>query len=356
MKTHRAAFEGAFFATATLWMSLQRDRAEYAAITMKAKSSLRVLGLSLERFEAVCSGSDFRELMLKGVDELQMMAMETEARYDGVHADCFRLGMHCGNLLGVVTFGSKIPGSDSAIPAYTRNIANAEARIPLTLPPVTRMRTLASVDMSFSVLTSSVEQVAELLERYAPESHDVISILFLAADPTDASRLRLGEEFREVSEQLGLAELRDQFKLELPRLSLRPRDISAALLNTRPRIVHFSGHGTREGALYFENEAGKAQPVPLGALAALFEQFSDQIDCVVLNACFSEVQGREISQHIKYVIGMNQEIGDKAAIAFAVGFYQALGAGRAIDEAYRLGCVQIRLRGIPEHLTPVLLE
>jgi hypothetical protein len=53
---------------------------------------------------------------------------------------------------------------------------------------------------------------------------------------------------------------------------------------------------------------------------------------------------------------MNQAIGDKAAIAFAIGFYQALGAGRTIEDAYKLGCVQIRLQGIPEHLTPVLIK
>lgn len=51
---------------------------------------------------------------------------------------------------------------------------------------------------------------------------------------------------------------------------------------------------------------------------------------------------------------MNQAIGDKAAIAFSIGFYQALGAGRTTEEAYKLGVVQIRLQGIPEHLTPVL--
>lgn len=50
---------------------------------------------------------------------------------------------------------------------------------------------------------------------------------------------------------------------------------------------------------------------------------------------------------------MNQAIGDDAAISFAIGFYQALGAGRSIEDAYKLGCVQIRLQGIPEHLTPV---
>jgi hypothetical protein len=51
---------------------------------------------------------------------------------------------------------------------------------------------------------------------------------------------------------------------------------------------------------------------------------------------------------------MNQAIGDKAARKFAVGFYDALGAGRSIEDAYEFGCSAIYLEGIPEHLTPVL--
>ena len=83
---------------------------------------------------------------------------------------------------------------------------------------------------------------------------------------------------------------------------------------------------------------------------------TSEVSCVVLNACYSEIQASAIVKHIDYVIGMKQAIGDKAAIAFAIGFYQALGAGRTIEASYKLGCVQIRLQGIPEHLTPVLLK
>ena len=91
------------------------------------------------------------------------------------------------------------------------------------------------------------------------------------------------------------------------------------------------------------------------ALAGLFELFADRLDCVLLNACYSEVQAQKISQHINHVIGMSQAIGDKAAIAFAVGFYDALGADRGVDFAYKLGCNAIQMQGIPEHLTPQLL-
>jgi hypothetical protein len=184
----------------------------------------------------------------------------------------------------------------------------------------------------------------------------VMKILFLAANPTDTSRLRLGEEFREIQDNIKKALLRDQFKLNLPQLSVRPADISQALLDTQPQIVHFSGHGAPTGALCFESQTGQVQLVQPDALAALFEQFASQITCVLLNACYSEIQAKAIAEHIEYVIGMNKAIGDKAAIAFAIGFYQALGAGRTVEDSYKLGCAQIRLQGIPEHLTPVLIK
>jgi len=189
-----------------------------------------------------------------------------------------------------------------------------------------------------------------------PDGSSKISILFLAADPTDLSRLRLGEEFREIQEKLKLAKLRDHFRLKLPQLSIRPVDISQALLDTQPQIVHFSGHGSSTGALCFENQIGQNLFVRSDALSALFEPFAHQVKCVVLNACYSNDQAKAIAKHIGYVIGMNQAIGDKAAIAFAIGFYQALGAGRTLEDAYKLGCVQIELWGIPEGSTPDLIR
>lgn len=183
----------------------------------------------------------------------------------------------------------------------------------------------------------------------------MISVLFLSADPTNASRIRLGEELREIQERLQLAKLRDHFVLE-QRMSVRPSDISQALLDVQPQIVHFSGHGQSQGALCFENHGGEMHLMQPDALAALFEQFTSEVSCVLLNACYSEIQAKAIAEHIEYVIGMNKEIDDKAAIAFATGFYQALGAGRMVKEAYKLGCVQIRLQSISEYLLPKLIQ
>ena len=76
----------------------------------------------------------------------------------------------------------------------------------------------------------------------------------------------------------------------------------------------------------------------------------------MLNACYSEVQARAIAQHIPYVVGMTKAIGDRAAIAFAVGFYRALGASLTIQEAYEFGCLEIQSQHTLEHLTPVLIQ
>lgn len=180
-------------------------------------------------------------------------------------------------------------------------------------------------------------------------------ILFLSADPSDFGRLRLAQELRDIREKLQLARLRDLFLLE-SRESARPGDITQAIHDIEPHIVHFAGHGLSTGELCFEDSSGKAQPIPPAALAELFELVKEQVSCVVLNACYSETQAKAIAAHIPFVIGMSKAIGDRAAVAFATGFYKALGAGRSIAAAYKFAHVEIQLMGIPEHLTPVLYQ
>nr|WP_052325880.1 CHAT domain-containing protein [Hassalia byssoidea] len=183
----------------------------------------------------------------------------------------------------------------------------------------------------------------------------VKKILMLSANPKGTKQLRLGEEIREIKEGLQLARQRDRFKIESAE-AVRDIDIHRSILNHEPQIIHFSGHGAGEPGLIFEDNTGQQKLVDAEALAGLFDLFADQVECVLLNACYSEIQAKAIAQHINYVIGMSQEIGDKAAIKFAVGFYDALGAGRSVEFAYKLGCRVIRMAGIQEHLTPQLLR
>jgi hypothetical protein len=179
------------------------------------------------------------------------------------------------------------------------------------------------------------------------------TILFLAANPKNSTPLDLTREVKEIDEGLQRSQKRDKFQLEQV-WAVTPGDVQRAMLDHRPQIVHFSGHGMGESGLVLETTAGQAQLVRSGALAGLFELFADKLECIVLNACYSEVQAIAIAHHIPYVVGMNQAVGDRAARVFAVGFYDALGAGESIEFAYKLGRNRIALEGIPEDLIPVM--
>lgn len=180
------------------------------------------------------------------------------------------------------------------------------------------------------------------------------TILILASSPINQARLRLDKETREIDEGLRRSQKREQFTLE-QKWAVRPDDLRRALLDFHPQIVHFCGHGTGDNGLVLESDTGEAQFVPTNALANLFKLFSKRgVECVVLNACYAEVQAKAISQHINYVVGMDDKISDRAAVKFAVGFYDALGAGCSYKDAFEMGCSAIALEGIPEELTPVL--
>ncbi|MBT9311590.1 AAA-like domain-containing protein [Leptothoe kymatousa] len=178
------------------------------------------------------------------------------------------------------------------------------------------------------------------------------TILILTANPSDTSRLRLDEEVREIQEGLNLSAERDSFNV-VSQWATRPDDLRRAMLKYQPEIVHFSGHGAGAKGLLLESDIGEAKPVSGLALSRLFGLFPN-VKCVLFNACYSQVQAEAVVKHVDYVVGMTDAIGDRAAIEFAVGFYDALGYGHPVPFAYKVGLSAIALEGIDEVSTPVL--
>ena len=181
-------------------------------------------------------------------------------------------------------------------------------------------------------------------------------ILILASNPKTIPRLQLDEEVREIKEGLRHSKNRDQFEI-YSLMAVRLRDLRRALLDYEPQIVHFTGHGKKTG-LIVEDEMGLPVFISAKALSGLFALFSDKVECVILSVCYSAQQAKAIGKHIYYVIGMRKEIKDKAAIEFAVGFYDALGAGRTVEEAFQFGrnAILATFPDISEHLIPVFMK
>lgn len=185
-----------------------------------------------------------------------------------------------------------------------------------------------------------------------PQPGKKITILLLAANPRGVDRLRLDEEVRTIDERLRLAQYRDRFNLE-QQWAVRTGDILDAMLRFKPDIVHFSGHGSLDGDLIFEDAAGHARPVSAAALGALFRAL-EGVRCVVMNACWSAAHASQVAEHVDCVVGMARTVSDEAAIGFAAGFYRSLGEGKSVGKAFELGKTQILLDGGDEEQIPQL--
>ena len=190
---------------------------------------------------------------------------------------------------------------------------------------------------------------------FTGKTSEKTTILFLAANPGNTTRLRLGAEVTAIRAGLAQSTYRDHFAFE-QIWATTPQAMQSAILKVRPQIVHFSGHGSDQDVLLLENDSGQSKLVAAQALSGLFELFADCVECVVLNACYSEVQASAIAQHIPFTIGMNQAIGDRAATQFSVGFYTALGEGETIPFAFKYGRSCISMDGLPDGTVPAFIR
>jgi hypothetical protein len=194
-----------------------------------------------------------------------------------------------------------------------------------------------------------------IAERLA-QSGDRVRILVVAANPLGSSPLKLDHEVKTIQEALRRSRKRGNFVVEY-RLAATPSELRRALLDVEPHVLHFSGHGAGDRGLLFvgdesasaiyRSEGGEVRSratdsneikfVPAKPLANLLQLCDDHLECVVLNACYSDVQGDAISANILFTIGMRDVVKDNVAIKFSQGFYDAIGAGKGYESAFNWG-------------------
>jgi hypothetical protein len=79
---------------------------------------------------------------------------------------------------------------------------------------------------------------------------------------------------------------------------------------------------------------------------------------VIVNACHSARLAEAMAKYIDHSVGMRCAIGDRAAIQFSVGFYQAMFAGWPVADAFSRGCALVESNSVTEgeYETPALFS
>ena len=181
----------------------------------------------------------------------------------------------------------------------------------------------------------------------AGRAASMIKVLLLSANPIDAP-LSIDEEFRAIDAKIRGSDHRDDVQLILHG-AVRLEDIPGLLMRYKPHVVHFSGHGDKV-AIELTTTDGTGRLVPPDALADIFRVLKDNVRVVLLNACDSAPQAEAIVSVIDFAVGMSDEIDDGAAIAFAAAFYEALGYGKSVQDAFDLALVQLTGAGADRSL------
>lgn len=175
----------------------------------------------------------------------------------------------------------------------------------------------------------------------------IVTVLMMCASPKDAGDpLRLDEEARDLKEQIRLVDNPKQDIVVQHAWAVRNDQVQMEVMNSAPDVLHFSGHGAT-GLLCFEDKNGQVASVSAAAVEGLIK-LSDSVECLVLNACFSESIATQVKDHVKAVIGCSLAIGDEAAIAFTRAFYRALRHGFHYRRAFDWALNDLQLNGMED--------
>lgn len=190
-------------------------------------------------------------------------------------------------------------------------------------------------------------------------------LLFLAANPSEITRLTLDEECAAIERELRMSTCRDDLDFR-SKWAVGVDDVMRALNELRPTVIHFSGHGgTRQlgarrifngaatAGIQLQDERCRPQHVSARALTQMIGSAAPSARLVVLNACFSDTVAEALRSVVDCVVGMRGAIGDGAARSFAIGFYRALGHGRSVGNAVKQAVATLAAKQFPDEHFPI---
>lgn len=285
-----------------------------------------------------------------------MTELATRAAVD--ESDSWRAGMLAGALAVVSTGSVRAPPELSAALA-TRGIgvtddatwtAAFHAAMLLDDAPVDRLvARLAVLSRPGSFISGIKPTVTTQFQRHSP-----MRVLVLSANPTTTNVVLLDEEFRAIEQNIRLSEYRNRLDV-VSKWAVRPDDLQLALLQHKPTIVHFSGHGSGSPGIVLHGDVPGTDSVVTGdALMHLFATLKRNIRMVVLNACESAEQAEAIIKVVDFVVGMGAAIDDDSARKFAGSFYLGIASGESVKTAFQLGISAVKLHGLPDDNVPRL--
>lgn len=171
-----------------------------------------------------------------------------------------------------------------------------------------------------------------------------MKVLFVGSNPPNTAALAIGEELKAIRDTLRASAHSKLFEFH-EVLDATTDSLQAALAQHKPEVVHFSGHSEKSGILLPASPGDAGFPVPISALASLFQGITPRVRCVLLNACDTLPSATSLAGAVDCAIGTPVPITDASAIRFAASFYRELAFGRSVEAAVQGATNSVHLTG-----------
>ena len=163
---------------------------------------------------------------------------------------------------------------------------------------------------------------------------DKTRILFVTGDGQGGqgkASLDLVAEYDRIDAAIRGSKYREEFELLPPCYESSRSKLVRQLVRNSPHIVHFGGHG-RDRKLLLLDERGLSTVLSAEQASEVFS--NDPPRLVILSACRSLGVAEELSKCVEFSIGTEDELGDRASLAYSQTFYECIGDGLSLAQAH----------------------
>lgn len=94
--------------------------------------------------------------------------------------------------------------------------------------------------------------------------------MFVSANPRDTVQLQLIKECNNIRDRITFSEYGTQFDFD-QRHEVSVSEMDKILLDYKPQVLHFSGHGNSDGIIVFQDSKSMAENTTVNALSELFK-------------------------------------------------------------------------------------
>ena len=172
-------------------------------------------------------------------------------------------------------------------------------------------------------------------------------VLFICSVPPDINLLDFAHEYKKIRDARPAGKREKNFFVDFEP-AVKSDELLQALIRNKPDYLHFSMHCDIDKGLSFEGSDGELQPIAPAVFADIISRYSKEHAplVVIISACNSLAHAEAIKNYCPFTIGNKVPIDDKAAIAYAGGFYETL---FATDHADIVACHEAGRLAIQQH-------